>query len=1070
MAGASDPLEDMLFNEVDEKAVSDLVGSLESQLGDRKAPAAPYSEEKREGAPAAGSQFSGKVRDQVGSLEQPQQGHPKAGVNQKPGADESLPGKTLPSSTSTVAPGAAPAAAASLPTVAAPPAAPSAPGPVTLNTPSAASFHRAAVLGPSAAPSTTIVPVGDSTRTASPGLQSLNGGPGGVKLGNSAPAPPAAGANTVISTVSAGGSTIIVSMASQPTFPVPQSQVTSGTLQRHPSPVTSVAQNGVDPKGAQLVAQCSASASAPAAQTNPGLHPKMLLPSQPPPGGSVILTNTPPPAAEQPPVGPPQVDTKPAVNGVAQQPPVAVVRPPGSPVVAPSVQQQRPGLVASSPRVAAPQPQLAVRPQQQTTIQLPSGFTIPPGMVLVRTETGQLIMVPQQVLAQAQAKLQQGQTVANITQRPATPTATTPSGSAPPLRLLRLSAWPPPPSPEWFSLPPPAQCSDVRDQGFTCEQIKARLPVGSPSGGQAIAVAPGGAEVSKMTSAPTAQTVMAAGGMPLAKPAVNPSAPQSSTPAAAPAPAASRVTVVSQVGARVQPHPDPSLSDAPLLHPKQEMQENVKKCKNFLATLIKLASHNSPSPDTSKNVKALVQDLLDAKIEPEEFTSRLQAELKSSPQPYLIPFLKKSLPALRQSLLSSQQSLVTPPTPPLAAPGSVTATTIRPRVPISPVGATVRLNTPLASTVAVGRTGVQTVQTRTPVVFSQTIRPQGSIVRGPTTIIGKSPVHLAVQANQKKPSDPGGGTFRDDDDINDVASMAGVNLNEESARILATSSELVGTKIRSCKDESFLPAGLLHRRILDTAKKLGVSEVPLEVVNFISHATQSRLRSLLEKVSAVAQHRTDGGKDEECCEQTSDVRSQLRFFEQLERIEKQRKDEQEREILLKAAKSRARQEDPEQARLKQKAKEVGRDQQTALTHRREQLYLRSTASLALDCYVEGGVQGQSPRADICSQDRSMTRDRRSDPQVGPRVGPAGRTRRSDPQVDRGSDRGSDPQMQQQELAQMRQRDANLTALAAIGPRKKRKLDSPGGAAAGTEVGRLRHPLWRRPRGKMASLR
>lgn len=36
--------------------------------------------------------------------------------------------------------------------------------------------------------------------------------------------------------------------------------------------------------------------------------------------------------------------------------------------------------------------------------------------------------------------------------------------------------------------------------------------------------------------------------------------------------------------------------------------------------------------------------------------------------------------------------------------------------------------------------------------------------------------------------------------------------------------------------------------------------MPLEVVNFISHATQSRLRSLLEKVSAVAQHRTDGGK------------------------------------------------------------------------------------------------------------------------------------------------------------------------------------------------------------------
>lgn len=30
----------------------------------------------------------------------------------------------------------------------------------------------------------------------------------------------------------------------------------------------------------------------------------------------------------------------------------------------------------------------------------------------------------------------------------------------------------------------------------------------------------------------------------------------------------------------------------------------------------------------------------DAKIDPEEFTSRLQSELKSSPQPYLVPFLK----------------------------------------------------------------------------------------------------------------------------------------------------------------------------------------------------------------------------------------------------------------------------------------------------------------------------------------------------------------------------------------------------------------------------------------------
>ena len=45
---------------------------------------------------------------------------------------------------------------------------------------------------------------------------------------------------------------------------------------------------------------------------------------------------------------------------------------------------------------------------------------------------------------------------------------------------------------------------------------------------------------------------------------------------------------------------------------------------------------------------------------------------------------------------------------------------------------------------------------------------------------------------------------RDDDDINDVASMAGVNLSEESARILATNEAFVGTQLRSCEDEKFL--------------------------------------------------------------------------------------------------------------------------------------------------------------------------------------------------------------------------------------------------------------------------
>ncbi|XP_029552930.1 transcription initiation factor TFIID subunit 4 isoform X2 [Salmo trutta] len=916
MAGASDPLEDMLFNEVDEKAVSDLVGSLESQLVSQKTSPATYSDIKREGYTGTVSQFSGKVRDQVGSLEPPQQGHPKAVLNAEPCANQAISNKSNTASTSSITTGGIINAGTNLQThgVASRIISPAPPGSVTLPA-QTTSFNRGTVLGPA---ETSVVTAPNSNlttttaiRTPSPGLQSFNGNTGAVKLVNSPAAAPqiGSGGNTVISTASAGNSNIIVSMASQPpslpNYPVSQSAVAFVTpavaLQRHPNPMASASQNGlVDLKVSAVDTQGAGSPGVTTSQVtnrnNTLINTTVVAPNQPVSAGqSIILGGSPAPVVNSPinqaqSVASPTLTAggKPTVNGVGQST-VTIVRPPGAPVMATSVQQQRPGLVASPTRTVAPQ--MVVRPPQQTTIQLPPGFTIPPGMVLVRTDTGQLVMVPQQVLAQAQAKTQQGQAaVSNISPRPATPTA------------------------------------------------GATIRVSTPS--QAIAVAPASV---KMTTPQKAQTVIT-GGQALAKPvAVRPSITLNTAAAAS---ASTTPTVVTSLVS-------------------QEMQENVKKCKNFLATLIKLASHNSPSPDTSKNVKALVQDLLDAKIEPEEFTTRLQAELKSSPQPYLIPFLKKSLPALRLSLLNNQQSLLASTNASaLAAASTTTTSTIRARFPTTVSPATGIVRTPTTA-LGVRRPGVQGVQTRMPMVIPQTIRPQGTVARGLTIIAGRSPVGIGAQAsaNQKKLNEPGGGTFRDDDDINDVASMAGVNLNEENARIMATNSELVGTKIRSCKDEAFLPPGLLHRRIMETAKRFGVTEIPAEAVNYISHATQARLRSMLEKVSTIAQHRTDGGKDEEWYEPSTDVRAQLRFFEQLDRMEKQRKDEQEREVLLKAAKSRARQEDPEQARLKAKAKE----------------------------------------------------------------------------------------MQQAEQAQIRQREANLTALAAIGPRKKRKMDSPGSSTSGTEV-------------------
>ncbi|XP_053062406.1 transcription initiation factor TFIID subunit 4B isoform X2 [Acinonyx jubatus] len=583
----------------------------------------------------------------------------------------------------------------------------------------------------------------------------------------------------------------------------------------------------------------------------------------------------------------------------------------------------------------------------------------------------------------------------------------------------------------------------------------------------------------------------------------------------------------SNLGASPALSNDPSLkaenSAAAQANLSPAMLENVKKCKNFLAMLIKLACSGSQSPEMGQNVKKLVEQLLDAKIEAEEFTRQLYVELKSSPQPHLVPFLKKSVIALRQLMPNSQSFIqqcvqqtcsevviatctttaatspvVTTtvcsiqPEKPIIVSGTTTASTVSvpalnplagpggakpgvvtlhslgpPAAPGGTAAGTVLLQTPkplvtsiqntvttvslppekpavsgaavtLAlpavtfgepSAAAVCLPSVKPVMTSAgttsdkPVIAPVQIKlappgpvlsqpagipqavkvkqlvvqqPSGGVAKQVTTLphssaltIQKSgqkkmPVSTAIPASQFPPASilkqitlPGNKilslqaspiqknkvkengitSFRDEDDINDVASMAGVNLSEENACILATNSDLVGTLVQSCKDEPFLFIGALQKRILDIGKKHDITELNSDAVNLISHATQERLRGLLEKLTTIAQHRMTTYKASENYILSSDTRSQLKFLEKLDQLEKQRKDLEEREMLLRVAKSRSNKEDPEQLRLKQKAKEL----------------------------------------------------------------------------------------QQLELAQIQHRDANLTALAAIGPRKKRPLESGSGS-------------------------
>ena len=74
---------------------------------------------------------------------------------------------------------------------------------------------------------------------------------------------------------------------------------------------------------------------------------------------------------------------------------------------------------------------------------------------------------------------------------------------------------------------------------------------------------------------------------------------------------------------------------------KHTMQTSKEKCRQFLANLLELSSRESKSVE--KNVRTLIQELIDTKVEPEEFCDRLERLLNASPQPCLIGFLKVRL-------------------------------------------------------------------------------------------------------------------------------------------------------------------------------------------------------------------------------------------------------------------------------------------------------------------------------------------------------------------------------------------------------------------------------------------
>jgi len=289
------------------------------------------------------------------------------------------------------------------------------------------------------------------------------------------------------------------------------------------------------------------------------------------------------------------------------------------------------------------------------------------------------------------------------------------------------------------------------------------------------------------------------------------------------------------------------------------------KCKNFLATLLRLASEQPR--EVATNVRGLIQGLVDGRVEPENFTTRLQQELNSSPQPCLVPFLRRSLPFLQQSLRNGELIIegVRPPPGGSAGVNLAVQSPLGQAVRMAPRGPHVITTArPIARPIGVRLQGVR--PTATPVSIPNRVLQRPGAATGPRLAAPTAPHVIRVR---KEPSSGvvgggggGGGGYSaaGDEDINDVAAMGGVNLAEESQRMQGPTDLLGGAAPRSLgKDDTFLQTGLLGARVAGICRRLGLTEAqpPAETLALLSHAVQDRLKTLVEQLSVVAEHRMD---------------------------------------------------------------------------------------------------------------------------------------------------------------------------------------------------------------------
>ncbi|MFH4983028.1 hypothetical protein AB6A40_009737 [Gnathostoma spinigerum] len=308
-----------------------------------------------------------------------------------------------------------------------------------------------------------------------------------------------------------------------------------------------------------------------------------------------------------------------------------------------------------------------------------------------------------------------------------------------------------------------------------------------------------------------------------------------------------------------------------------EQANMVTKCARFFKTLI----HLSQQPDqqqgqqTAVKVTELVKLVIYGSMPPEVFTSRLQEALRSQAQPHLLPFLQKTLPALRAALQKGEVVIegIGAPTPP--QPIETPQTTHWELTTVQPNNENVYQ-----------QTQTQPVAVQQVIVASQT----------PTTSTPVKSVETSEES-QMEMSDSAGGE----------GEVRPLPPNELFYRIL--NGDVISRKIQKAMPDG----GPAHD----------------EVITMISRAAEYRLRNILAHLAVIAEHRLEPLRNNPLYQVIDDTRRQLRFVEELDRQEQERRENREKEALIRLSKSKGKDKDT----LVEKAKQMQRADQEAARNR-----------------------------------------------------------------------------------------------------------------------------------------